>query len=1034
VPELHLFDFDGTLFRSPDRPPDWKGKGHWWNLSESLGQPCVPDNPDGSWWHGSSVSQAKQSISNPDVWAILCTGRKERSFARFRIPELLRSVGLNFDEVYLSNQTRTFKADVVRKLLRRYPDITKLQVWEDSDGHLQTLGKLAKEMGLQYEGHRISGQPHACVTVPGEERVANLASKFVRQMLARQRTPESQRFHTDEVNRDKHMRAAKRDFKALLTLLQPLADQAKAEFPDKDKLSLQRRGRLFNKAVKTAPAMTQFLDTWIGAEAQHPKAYSWRTAVIYQARDVLLYGKTMRDAQEEVEKQTFKGFEAITMSQAQAPLRDVVPSALREFLPTNIVVEVDKGGTISHITDRFENEHLTLGKKIDKMRRLVLSYNSIAKRVKKDFKNSNEVTKMASLITAIIMETGIRPGKAGNGVIKTVAGEQIEIETFGAITLGPAHVKFVRDKFATLEFLGKKGSKNTAEIADGAIIKVLQNYVSQALKKGSPYVFVTGKGVQFTYTDLQRYFRENFVDIAPTDFRKLRATEAVQAALREEQAALYAKIKKFAKGAKGDLKERIVEAIVDTFEAAIAKSQLALSHDSAKTTVKAYINPEIILRFLSTGRVDDNLGAAILGGDTKLSFDPKVFLDLAKGKRASSPLCSQLHRGSARTAALGEILVELRTDLERAGVKLAADTSVRLAERWVQGAGTAKDITDNIQGFSKAYNDLLELILQVDRRGQAGDDYSLRVDAQMPMINLRRHGLPLADGILSTRSIPPRQAKGMEVAYRLFYRWPRRLPKDILKWWEKNQKRLLLLIQAAGKWPEKQEGGDELFKLGPFTVHNTVRASGATLEAFKKMVEAAIKAVRKNAIPGFSKVLYGNLYLVGQLSKSQTAAWYNYQEDVVYCRLAGKKWGFNETHALIHELGHRYFGKFAKGLTKQEWMERHFEMKGKKVEVPMPEPGDVLPVRLKGAPRGWRPRMDRLEGGLIYYETLQGHEQFVEAYRIKQYLDQTKGVEMKFPTAYSAQSEEEHFCESLALLSMNSLPDEYAIPFKAIWN
>ena len=109
-------------------------------------------------------------------------------------------------------------------------------------------------------------------------------------------------------------------------------------------------------------------------------------------------------------------------------------------------------------------------------------------------------------------------------------------------------------------------------------------------------------------------------------------------------------------------------------------------------------------------------------------------------------------------------------------------------------------------------------------------------------------------------------------------------------------------------------------------------------------------------------------------------------------------------------------------------------VKGKKVEVPMPEPGDVLPVRLKGAPRGWRPRMDRLEGGLIYYETLQGHEQFVEAYRIKQYLDQTKGVEMKFPTAYSAQSEEEHFCESLALLSMNSLPDEYAIPFKAIWN
>ena len=524
--------------------------------------------------------------------------------------------------------------------------------------------------------------------------VEGVAERYAQEVLGRRPTDESKQFKLDEKNRVKHIKGAKRDFRALLVLLAPLVEKALTDFPKKDKQSLQRRGRLFNKLAKVAPAMTAYLDQWIGTEAQHPKAYSWRSAIVYQARDVLLYGKTQRAAMVEVEKQAYKGFEAITMAGAQGPLRDAVPSSLREFLPKNIVVEVDDDGTIQHVTDRFENEHLTLGKKIAKMRDLVAQYNAIAKRVKRDLKSRDEIIKLSALITAIIMETGIRPGKIGNGVIKTVGGEQVTIETFGAITLGPGHVRFIRANFAELEFIGKKGGTNTASLSDAAIIKVLNAYVAKALNSGTPYVFVTANGQQFSYSDLQRYFRENFGDVSPTDFRKLKATETVLGALRNEQADLYTRIRGFAKTAKADLQERIVAEIVVTFEKAIAHAQEALSHESAATTLRAYINPEIVLRFLSTGRVDDSLESAILAGESKLAFDPMVFVKASGGKMAAGPQAIHWTFTGLRTAtALGELLLDLRGDLEDAGIRRQAAASVRVAERYMQSAGTADDIT-----------------------------------------------------------------------------------------------------------------------------------------------------------------------------------------------------------------------------------------------------------------------------------------------------------------------------------------------------
>jgi len=97
---LAVFDFDGTLFRSPEAPI-WAGKG-WFVNVESLGPPCVPEKPEPNWWVSNTVSAARGAISDQNTWAVLITGRVDSIF-RWRIPELLKAAGLNFDEVHLNS-------------------------------------------------------------------------------------------------------------------------------------------------------------------------------------------------------------------------------------------------------------------------------------------------------------------------------------------------------------------------------------------------------------------------------------------------------------------------------------------------------------------------------------------------------------------------------------------------------------------------------------------------------------------------------------------------------------------------------------------------------------------------------------------------------------------------------------------------------------------------------------------------------------------------------------------------------------------
>lgn len=379
-------------------------------------------------------------------------------------------------------------------------------------------------------------------------------------------------------------------------------------------------GKAFGKAMRSLPSFQKWSRKYL--EGEDPKSKSRVTSAVAIFRS---FGDGSVDREttlKRIEALADRAFRAVVLYEGQSPLREAIPPEILEFMPKNIVVKVDEDGRIEEIADVFANERENLAVKIDKMKRLLTQYNDIARQVKEDLKSPDEVTRLSALITAIIMETGIRPGSEGSRTIKVLDGREVPIETFGAVTLGPRHVSFIRDNFAEIRFIGKKGTENVAQLSDEDIVSELR---ALAAESSSDRLFVTKDGRPISYEDLARYFKRRFRGITPTDFRKLKATRVVFDELANQREALKEDIERIAESETEDLRQRVVERVVDSLNAAVEKSQDRLSHVSPKTTRDSYINPEILLDFLSRGEIAESLEDAVLSGDKYLVFDVEKF-------------------------------------------------------------------------------------------------------------------------------------------------------------------------------------------------------------------------------------------------------------------------------------------------------------------------------------------------------------------------------------------------------------------------
>lgn len=173
---LAVFDFDGTLFRSPE-PPNWWTMGYWWGNDLSLNPPCVPQLPDDSWWIGGTVEAARTAISSPNTITLCMTGRG-RHQANFidRIPELLAQCNLNFNSVRLSparrsqvwplNNVMEWKLSQILAACRAIPTIGSIEIWDDRENHLDFFTSSLTQRGCLVYDHLVTEPAKPCEAQP----------------------------------------------------------------------------------------------------------------------------------------------------------------------------------------------------------------------------------------------------------------------------------------------------------------------------------------------------------------------------------------------------------------------------------------------------------------------------------------------------------------------------------------------------------------------------------------------------------------------------------------------------------------------------------------------------------------------------------------------------------------------------------------------------------------------------------------------------------------------------------------------------
>ena len=406
-------------------------------------------------------------------------------------------------------------------------------------------------------------------------------------------------------------------FKALAVSLK----HYKAPMPSGDEDEQRLHIKSILDKIKELPNVLRFLDNHIGKSVNVKPVKSGRAGAVRLLAQYLGGKYSMGEMSEKARGFFQRNYEARSLYRGQKPLLVAIPEEIRTYLPPKIVVKLDNAGYIKEITDMYDNVSYGLLEKITAQQQLLREYKSIEKKIKVGLTSKDETARYLSTIMGIIMETGIRPGNRSNGIKEILDKGEVKKETFGAITLKRQHIK-VKEGEIQLQFPGKKGTLNNAVLLDKKVIRAVAD-IAEGLE---PEDYLFG---DLDYDDLSAYFNKNFKGLRITDFRKLRATKEVFEGLKAEQTELFKRIKSFVDLEVKEQEAKVIKEIVRALKKVHTQAQVALSHESSKTTEKSYINPQVLLAFLSRGGLLPTLEECVLSGKTKLEFNPLAFIQNA---------------------------------------------------------------------------------------------------------------------------------------------------------------------------------------------------------------------------------------------------------------------------------------------------------------------------------------------------------------------------------------------------------------------
>jgi hypothetical protein len=195
---IAMYDFDGTLFRSWEKTPDWwkgsemdDGPYSFFVKPESLDEPCVPAKPSGEYWISQTVKAAQRDSRDRAVMVVLVTGRV--AVHEPRIKELLRQRGIKPDAFYFNPgmNAATFKSGVLRTLLVGYNTVDRVDVYENENistyENVLTRTAQAVDRGIEVVMHGFHEKPVPLSCGPEdfgiEGRTASMIERWGRRLV-----------------------------------------------------------------------------------------------------------------------------------------------------------------------------------------------------------------------------------------------------------------------------------------------------------------------------------------------------------------------------------------------------------------------------------------------------------------------------------------------------------------------------------------------------------------------------------------------------------------------------------------------------------------------------------------------------------------------------------------------------------------------------------------------------------------------------------------------------------------------------------
>jgi tRNA nucleotidyltransferase/poly(A) polymerase len=158
----------------------------------------VPERPTGKWWNPAIAPNAMSSINDPDVYAVLMTGRSAtHAGIRYRVSEILTNGGYDFDEVHLktgrAGSTLNYKGKKLHDILTWKKGITEVEIWDDRHHHLPGLSKVVEKFNIPVKVHEVTryNLPVACTP---EEFTSLLEAatleRYIQQLIREQKDEE----------------------------------------------------------------------------------------------------------------------------------------------------------------------------------------------------------------------------------------------------------------------------------------------------------------------------------------------------------------------------------------------------------------------------------------------------------------------------------------------------------------------------------------------------------------------------------------------------------------------------------------------------------------------------------------------------------------------------------------------------------------------------------------------------------------------------------------------------------------------------